>query len=311
MPKSHKNKTYSNTGQDPGFIKRAGARLAITQKNAPYYFLAPMIVIFSVFILYPLVYSFILSFQQYDYGKYNFVEFENYIKLFRDPVFLTSLKNTLIYLMIQVPVMVVLSLFLAVLLDNKFLRGKAFFRASLFLPSVTALVAYSLVFKLLLNYDYGIINYLIGLLGADKVDWLNTPIGAKASVILAITWRWTGYNMVIMIAGLQSIPNDLYGAASIDGASKWQQFWRITAPMMRNIILFVSITSTIGTLQIFDESYMLTQGGPNSATITVAHYLYNTAFRYFKFGYAAAISYIMVIIITILSIIQFRIGKEK
>lgn len=291
--------------------RRTGAFGAVTQKNAPYFFLLPMIVIFTVFTLYPLLYSFVLSFQAFDGGKYTFVRLQNYVRLFRDPVFLTALKNTLLYLLIQVPLMVILSLFFAVLLENKFIRGRAFFRASLFLPSVTALVAYSLVFKLLLNYDYGIINYLISHLGFGRVDWLNTSIGAKASIILAITWRWTGYNMVIMIAGLQAIPNDLYEAAALDGATAWQRFWRITVPMMRNIILFVSITSTIGTLQLFDESYVLTGGGPNSATITVAHYLYNTAFRYFKFGYAAAISYIMVIIITILSILQFYVGKEQ
>lgn len=294
----------------PPMLRRIGSRIAVTQKSAPYYFLAPIIVIFAVFVLYPLVYSFILSFFEYDYGKYSFVGLKNYITLFRDTVFITALKNTFLYLIIQVPVMVILSLFLAVVLDSKFLRGKAFFRASLFLPSVTALVAYSLVFKLLLNYDYGIINYLISFLGIENIDWLNTPVGAKISVILAITWRWTGYNMIIMIAGLQAIPNDLYEAAAIDGASAWQRFWRITAPMMRNIILFVSITSTIGTLQLFDESYILTEGGPNSATISVAHYLYDTGFRYFKFGYSAAISYILVIIITILSVIQFRVGKE-
>lgn len=296
--------------KQPPMLRHIGSRIAVSQKSAPYYFLAPIIVIFAVFVLYPLVYSFVLSFFEYDYGKYSFVGLKNYITLFRDTVFITALKNTFLYLIIQVPVMVILSLFLAVVLDSKFLRGKAFFRASLFLPSVTALVAYSLVFKLLLNYDYGIINYIISFLGIENIDWLNTPVGAKISVILAITWRWTGYNMVIMIAGLQAIPNDLYEAAAIDGASAWQRFWRITAPLMRNIILFVSITSTIGTLQLFDESYILTEGGPNSATISVAHYLYDTGFRYFKFGYSAAISYILVIIITILSVIQFRVGKE-
>lgn len=161
-------------------------------------------------------------------------------------------------------------------------------------------------FKLLFNTDFGLVNHILRTFGLGGVDWLNTVWGARAVVIMGITWRWTGYNTIIMIAGLKGIPMELYESADIDGASFLQRFFRITIPMVKSIILFVSITSTIGTLQLFDESFVLTKGGPDNATITIGHYLYNTGFSYYKFGYAAALSYALVLIIGILSFVQFK-----
>lgn len=278
-----------------------------TQKTIPYFLLFPIVLIFLVFMVYPIIDSFILSFQQYKYGKYTFIGLNNYKRLLVDPVFKTALTNNLIYLVIQVPIMIGLALILADLLNNKFLKGKAFFRISFFMPAVTALVAYSLVFKLLLNTDYGFINYILAAVHLPTIDWLNRAVSSKASIIISMTWRWTGYNIIILLAGLQAISEDIYEACSIDGANAFQKFWKITLPLMKPIILFCIITSTIGTLQLFDESYILTGGGPNNATITVAHYLYNTAFRFINFGYASAISYILVIIIAIFSLIQFKL----
>lgn len=286
-------------------------KIKLNPKNAPYYFLLPVILIFAVFIIYPIIKSFLLSFYEFKAGEYNFVGVDNYVNLMKDDVFRKSLVNTFIYLIFQVPIMVFLALVLAYLLDQAFLKFKAIFRVSVFLPAITSLVAYSLVFKLLLNNEYGLVNYLFKLFGLDGVNWLNGPISAKISVMLAITWRWTGYNMVIMLAGLQRIPHEIYEASDIDGANRFQKFMKITLPLMKPIILFSAITSTIGTLQLFDESYILTEGGPDCATITVAHYLYNNGFRYIKFGYAAAISYVLVAIIAILSYIQFKVGEAE
>lgn len=286
-------------------------KFKLNNKSAPYYLLLPVILVFAVFIIYPIAKSFMLSFYEFKGGEYNFVGLGNYTSLMKDKIFIKSLFNTLIYLLFQVPLMVFLSLVLAYFLDQSFLKFKAFFRVSVFLPAITSLVAYSLVFKLLLNNEYGLINYLFKLLGMETVNWLNGPISSKVSVMLAITWRWTGYNMVIMLAGLQRIPHEIYEAADIDGASRFQKFMKITLPLMKPIILFSAITSTIGTLQLFDESYILTEGGPDSATITVAHYLYNNGFRYIKFGYAAAISYVLVIIIAVLSYVQFKVGEDE
>ncbi|QUO33442.1 carbohydrate ABC transporter permease [Coprococcus sp. AF21-14LB] len=296
----------SKTGADYSLPKR---KSLMTRKNAPYLFLTPMIILFAVFMIYPVIKSLILSFQDFTDGQYIFCGIQNYVTMFKDPIFWKSLKNTFIYLAVQVPVMVVLSLVLGVMVEQAFLKFRSGFRMSIFLPSVTALVAYAIVFKLLFNTDFGLVNHALRALGFTGVDWLNTVWGARMAIIIGITWRWTGYNTIIMIAGLKGIPLELYESADIDGANAFQKFFYITIPMVKSIILFVSITSTIGTLQLFDESFILTGGGPDNATITIGHYLYNTGFSYYKFGYAAAISYALVVIIGILSIIQFRMSK--
>ncbi|CUX70226.1 Lactose transport system permease protein LacF [Clostridium sp. C105KSO15] len=281
----------------------------ITKRNAPYFFLAPMIILFLAFMAYPIADSFRLSFFNFEGGTYTLVGLNNYAVMLEDPIFWKSLSNTVIYLIVQVPVMVILSLILGVLVEQNFLKFRAGYRIGVFLPSITALVAYAMVFKLLLNTDYGIINYVLRAAGFHGVDWLNTVWGARFSIIMGITWRWTGYNTIIMIAGIKGIPTELYESADIDGASFWQKVMGITIPMVKPIMLFVSITSTIGTLQLFDESFILTQGGPDNATITIGHYLYNTGFAFFKFGYAAALSYALLIIIGVLSVIQFKMTK--
>ncbi|AFK85186.1 carbohydrate ABC transporter permease [Thermoanaerobacterium aotearoense] len=287
------------------------SKFKIDSNNAPYFFIMPIIILFLVFMVYPIIYSLILSFQKFDNGKYIFAGLENYRMLFKDDVFIQGLENTFIYLIIQVPIMILLALILATLLNNKFIKFKQFFRISFFLPALIGLVAYSIVFKLFLNTDFGFINYLLKLFHLPIVDWLNGQYSSKASVIIAITWRWTGYNMVILLAALQGIPDDIYEACDIDGANAIQKFLFVTVPLVKPVILFCTITSTIGTLQLFDEPYILTGGGPSNATITVAQYLYNTGFRYFNFGYAAAISYVIAIIIAILSYIQFKVvGSE-
>lgn len=281
----------------------------ITRKNAPYFFLAPVLILFLVFMAYPIIDSLRLSFYNFDGGVYTFTGLGNYAVMMKDPIFWKSLGNTVIYLVVQVPVMVLLSLLLGVLVEQDFLKCRSGFRIGVFLPSITALVAYAMVFKLLLNTDYGIINHVLHIFGFEGVDWLNTVWGARLSIIMGITWRWTGYNTIIMIAGIKGIPTELFESADMDGASFFQKIKGITIPMVKPIMLFVSITSTIGTLQLFDESYILTGGGPDNATITIGHYLYNSGFTFFKFGYAAALSYALVLIIGVLSIIQFKMTK--
>lgn len=284
-------------------------RTLVTQRNAPYFFLLPIVLIFAAFMVYPIIDSFILSLTKFESGVYTFVGLENYITLIKDPIFWGSLKNTFIYLFAQVPLMTLLSITLAVFIEQEFLKFRSGFRMMIFLPSITALVAYSIVFKLLLNTDYGIVNNALKSIGIMPIDWLNTKWGGRAAIIMGITWRWTGYNTIIMIAGLKGIPKELYEAADIDGANFIKKFTQITIPMIKPIILFVTLTSTIGTLQLFDESFILTGGGPDNATITIGHYLYNNGFNFFKFGYAAALSYALVVIIMIFSLIQFKATK--
>lgn len=255
----------------------------------------------------------ITSFQSGMGMNLEFVGAENYIRLFQDPVFIEAVKNTLIYLIIQVPIMTVLALFIAVLLNNKRLRFKGVFRTAIFLPCVTSLVAYSVLFKSLFATE-GLFNQLLMTIQLieEPIMWLTDPFWAKVTIIIAITWRWTGYNMIFYLAGLQNIDPSIYEAAEIDGASGTTQFFKITAPLLKPIILFTTILSTNGTLQLFDEVVNLTNGGPANATMTISQYIYNLCFKYTPdFGYASAVSYTIVIMVAILSFIQFKVGGDK
>ncbi|MDS0527061.1 sugar ABC transporter permease [Clostridium sp. SHJSY1] len=272
------------------------------------------IVLIITFVFYPMVQAFITSLKSGLGNNLSFVGIKNYKNLFTDDIFITSVKNTFIYLIVQVPIMIFLALFISVLLNDKALKGKGFFRTAIFLPCVTSLVAYSVIFKSLFS-DTGLINkFLLDLhFISSPIGWITDPFWAKITIIIAITWRWTGYNMIFYLAGLQNIDPALYEAAKIDGASRIRQFFSITVPMLKPIILFTTITSTIGTLQLFDEVMNITNGGPGNATTTISQYIYNLSFKYSpNFGYAAAVAYTIVLMIVILSIIQFKVaGDEK
>jgi lactose/L-arabinose transport system permease protein len=266
-----------------------------------------------LFYFYPMVQAFIMSLQSGRGANLTFVGFENYARLLKDPVFLTTVKNTVIYLIIQVPVMIILALFISVLLNDKALKFKGFFRTAIFLPCVTSLVAYSVIFKYLFGQD-GLVNIMLLKLSliSEPIQWLTDPFWAKVTIIFAITWRWTGYNMIFYLSALQNIDHSIYEAAKIDGASPIQIFFKITIPMLKPIILFTSITSTIGTLQLFDEVKNITAGGPGNSTMTISQYIYNLSFKYMPdFGYAATVSYAIVILIVIFSIIQFKVAGDK
>ncbi|MEI6054494.1 MAG: sugar ABC transporter permease [Lentisphaerota bacterium] len=288
----------------------SGRKRLLNKNTAPYIFLIPAVLLFAVFTIYPFVKTFILSFQTREAGHYVFSGLANYKRLLGDRIFLTALYNTFIYLIIQVPVMTVLSLLMAVGLNSRLLAWKSQFRLGFFLPAVTEMVAYSMVFFIILS-DNGLLNYVLYLLHLDKISWLTSPFWAKMSIIMALTWRWTGYNAVIMLAGLQNIPDSLYEAATIDGANQVQKFFHITVPQMRPIILFSVILSTIGTLNLFSEPYILTNGGPADATITMGLYLYKQGFQSFNFCYASAISVVILIITVLFSIIQLKIGGKE
>ncbi|GER69808.1 lactose ABC transporter permease [Weizmannia acidilactici] len=278
-------------------------------KMIPYWFVAPAVILFLCFTIYPIISSLLLSFQKMDGGRYVFAGFANYIRLFHDSVFLKALYNTFIILIIQVPIMLILALILASALNSQLLKLRGFFRVGFFMPAVTSLVAYSILFSILLQ-DSGLINDFLGLFGIHKIPWLTDPFWAKVSIILALTWRWTGYNMVIYLAAMQNIPEELYEAASLDGAGRIRKFFNITVPQLKPVILFTAIISTISTLQLFDEPYNLTKGGPANGTMTLGLYIYQNGFKYFDFGYASAIAYVVVIIVGILSYIQMKVTGD-
>lgn len=291
--------------------KKLHKRKKFSSKSAPYIFIAPVVIFFLVFTVYPIIYSLWLSFQESAGGSYVFSGFDNYIRLFHDALFYKALGNTFIILVIQVPIQLSLALLLAVALNSQIVKAKPFFRVSFFLPAVTTLVAASMVFILLLDTNYGFINYVLSLFGIDNIAWLENSFWAKISLMTVMTWRWTGYNMVIFLAGLQNIPGDLYEAADIDGAGKTKKFFLITIPQLKPIFLFTVVFSTIGTLQLFDEPYTMTNGGPDNGLLTITLYLYKKGFEDFDFGYASAIGYILVIMIVILSWIQMKIAGDE
>lgn len=280
-------------------------------RPAPYLFVLPALVLFAVFKLYPIASSFVLSLHRTVGGAETFVGAGNYTRLLHDPLLRTALGNTAVILAVQVPVMLALATALAVALNSRLLHGRSLLRLGFFLPVVTGLVAYGIVFSVLLNKDYGLANWLLARVGAGPVPWLTDPLWAKVSLGLALTWHYTGYNAVILLARLQSVPAELYDAAAVDGAGAWKTFVHVTLPGLRPALLLTSLLSVIGTLQLFDEPYVLTGGGPDNATLTIGVYLYQNAFKYFDFGYASAIAYALAVLIALLGLVQFRVMGEK
>lgn len=266
-----------------------------------------------VFSFIPMLQSFMLSFQTGKGVNLSFGGLVNYKRLFHDPVFIQSLKNTLLFLVLQVPLMMVLALIFATLLNDKKLKGRSFFRICIFLPCVTSLVACSVLFKSIFTTD-GIINIILLNLNLiqQPIEWLLDPMWAKITIIIVLTWRWTGYDMIFYIASMQNIDSSIYEAASIDGASSIKQFFHITIPQLKPIIVLTAIMSTNGTLQLFDEVVNLTSGGPNNATMTISKYIYDLSFKYApNFPYAATTSYAILFFVAVLSFIQFRATRSK
>lgn len=275
-------------------------------------FVIPSLVLITIFVFYPMLQAFLTSFQTGAGNKLGWTGLSNYKRLLTDATFKMALKNTLLYLIIQVPIMILLALVISSLLNDKKLKCKGLFRTAIFLPCVTSLVAYSIVFKSMFATDGFMNAFLMKLhIISEPIGWITDPFWAKVLIIIAITWRWTGYNMIFYLSGLQAIDDSIYEAADIDGASAFERFKSITLPMLKPIILFTTINSTIGTLQLFDEPMNITQGGPANATVTISQYIYNILFKYSSdFGYAAAVSYVIVVLIVVLSLIQLKVGDK-
>jgi lactose/L-arabinose transport system permease protein len=290
---------------------RPGPWQTLHRHRWPYLFIAPFYLLYGGFMLYPVVYSFWLSFQDWRGQRGTvFIGLDNYGRLMADDLFWTSLLNTVVIGLMYVPLMLLLALVLAVVLNSALFRLRTFFRAAVFAPYITATVIMALVFALIYD-DQGILNSFLGLVGIGPIPWTNSTEWSKISVAGLLLWHWTGYNMVLMLAGLQTIPHDLYEAADIDGASTVQRFLWITIPLMRPVILFTAILSTIGTFRIFAEPYILTGGGPLNSSLTVLLYLYQQAFQGFKLGYASAMAYVVVGLVFVLSMIQFRMMRGR
>jgi len=290
-------------------------KLSLGQKQslAGWIFLTPAVILIAIMSFLPMIQALFLSFQTGIGAAMKWTGGTNYVRMFKDPVFVQALKNNFIYLIIQVPIMLISALVLASLLNNKDLRFKGFFRTAIFLPCATSLVSYAVIFRSLFAVD-GLVNIVLIKLGilSTGYNFLGHPNSARIVIILALIWRWTGYNMVFYLSGLQNIEYSVYEAAKIDGASPFQSFFRITIPLLKPTILLTAIMSTNGTLQLFDESVNLTNGGPANATITMSHYIYNVSFKYVpNFGYAASMSYLILILVAVLAFIQLKVGDKR
>ena len=296
--------------------KKKGMSITGKQRAAGWIYLTPATILIFIMSFWPIIQAVITSFKTGSSANMQWANpfAYNYTRMFQDAVFKRSIGNTFLYLIIEVPIMLVLAILLAQLLNNKHLKFKGLFRTCVFLPCATSLVSYALIFKSLFATQ-GLINTILVKLGIleSNFNFLGTGWSAKIIIIVALIWRWTGYNMVFFLAGLQNIEYSVYEAAKIDGASGWRTFWSITVPLLRPTIVMTTIMSINGTLQLFDESVNLTKGGPANATITMSHYIYNGSFGegVANFGYASAMSVIVFIMVAILAFINLKVGDKR
>jgi multiple sugar transport system permease protein len=283
---------------------------------AAYAFIAPALVLIGVFFFLPVAAALLLSFTDFDIygiadaGNVRFVGFDNYTRLLETPLFWTSLRNTFYFALVGGPLSIAVSLGAALLLNAKAVRFRTFFRTVYFAPFVTTLVAVAIVWRYLYHTRYGLLNYSLGWFGIDPIDWLGDPHWAMPAIILLAVWKNFGYNMLIFIAGLQGIPEELYEAARIDGASAIRRFWHVTLPALGPVLLFVSVITMIGFFQLFAEPYVMTQGGPLRATTSVVLYMYEEGFRWWRMGYAAAIAFVLFLVILVFTLLQFRLQRR-
>jgi len=290
-------------------------RLSLNQRQGligwAFLFLASALIVWMNF--YPMVRGFLFSLQTGVGAQMGFAGFVNYVRLFEDPQFGQTVATTFLYLVIQVPLMLVLGLVLASMLNDKTLKGRGFFRTAIFLPCAVGLVAYSLVFRQMFAVS-GIVNTIAISIGIMETpfNWFGSTWSARLIIILGLLWRWTGFNMIFYLAGLQNIERSVFDAARIDGANVFQQFWKITVPLLKPIILLTTIMSTNGTLQLFDESFNLTGGHPGITSRTMSHHIFATAFQGIpQIGYASAMSFVILVFVALLAFIQIKVGDRR
>ena len=283
--------------------------------RAAWWFVAPALLVIAVFFFLPVVAAFLISLTDFDIyaladlANLRFVGLGNYLKLLQTPLFWQALGNTLYFVGAGVPLSIAASLGAALLLHSRLTRFKPFFRTALFAPVVTTLVAVAVIWRYLFNTRYGLLNYALGGLGIDPIDWLGDPHWAMPAIILFAVWKNFGYNMIIFLAGLQSIPDELYEAARIDGASIWRQFASVTLPMLSPVVMLVGILTIAGYFQLFAEPYVMTQGGPLQSTVSVLYFMYEEGFKWWNLGSASAVAFVLFLLIFAVTALQLR-GKR-
>lgn len=293
-------------------VAKATAGPTLRQNLTGWAFAAPFMILFGVFLAFPIIAAFLLSFTSFGLRDLqnpvgtSFVGLQNYIDLFSDAKFWKSLTNTLYFVVVGVPVTLAFGLLIANALNRGVTRFRTAFRVGYYLPVITSIVAIAVVWRFLLNPDVGLINMALAAAGIDGPAWLADPALAMPSIIAMAVWRNLGFAMIVFLAGMQAIPASLYEAASLDGAGRWQAFRSITVPLLRPTILFMTVITTIGYLQLFEEPFVMTAGGPLDATLSVTMYMYQQGFTFFHQGYASAIAYVLFLIVAIIAFLQFR-----
>jgi multiple sugar transport system permease protein len=285
--------------------------------HAAWWFLAPALLLIGLFFFLPVVASLLLSVTDFDIyaiadlGNARFIGLRNYIDLFNNPVFWAAVRNTFYFALVGGPLTVAVSLAAALLVNARTVKYKTVFRTIFFVPFVTTLVAVAIVWRYLYHPQYGLFNYALGTVGIEPVNWLSDPKWAMPSIILMAAWKNFGYNMLIFIAGLQNIPAELYEAAHLDGAGPLRRFRHVTLPMLAPTFLFVGVITMIGYFQLFSEPYVMTGGGPLRATTSLVLLMYEEGFRWWRMGVAAAVAFVLFVIILIWTLIQFRLQKDE
>jgi len=297
-------------------IVASGRTTECTVARAAWWFLAPALVLIGVFFFVPVAASFLLSVTDFDIyavgdiANARFVGARNYTALMSNPLFWTALQNTFYFALVGGPLTVAVSLGAALLVNAKIVRYKSVFRTLYFVPFVTTLVAVAIVWRYLYHPQYGLLNYALSAFGVAPVNWLGDPNWAMPAIILLAVWKNFGYNMLIFIAGLQSIPEELYEAASIDGAGPVRKFWHVSLPMLAPTFFFVGVVTMIGYFQLFAEPYVMTQGGPLRATTSLVLMMYEEGFRWWRMGTAAAIAFILFVLILAWTLLQLWVERR-
>ena len=284
---------------------------------AGWVFAGPALVMLGLFFFVPVLLAFALSLTDFDlysladFGNTRFVGFANYAELVQTPLFWQALGNTFYFVLVGVPLSIGTSLGAALALNGGIGRLAGAFRTALFAPVVTTLVAVAVIWRYLLHTRYGMINHGLGMVGIDPVDWLGDPHWAMPAIILFAVWKNFGYNMVILLAGLQAIPGDLYEAARIDGANGWQRFCHVTLPALGPMLLLVGILTMAGYFQLFAEPYVMTQGGPTESTVSVLYFMYDQGFKWWNLGFASAVAFALFLIMIVFTLVQYRIARAR
>lgn len=284
---------------------------------AAWTFVAPALIVLAVFFGLPVLAALLLSLSDFDlyaladWKNLRFVGLHNYADLLQTPLFWKSLGNTFYFVLVGVPLSIGTSLAAALLLHAPVTRFRAFFRTALFAPVVTTLVAVAVIWRYLFHTRYGLVNWMLGHLGIAPIDWLGDPHWAMPTIILLAVWKNFGYNMVIFLAGLQAIPQDLYEAARIDGATRWRQFLHITLPMLGPVLMVVGVITVAGYFQLFAEPYVMTRGDPLQSTVSVLYFMFEEGFRWWNLGRASAVAFLLFLIIFAVTTLMLRLGRRR